>query len=70
MSYAIYAESNAYVHLVSASTPAGAFDLLTKDLRDTGVQFKEILKVYACKDGDEFPDLEDLVKIHIRKENQ
>lgn len=71
MSYAIYAESNGYVHLVSASTPSGAFELLSKDLLETGVQFKELLKVYACKDGGEFPDLEDLVKIHIKnKETQ
>lgn len=67
MSYAIYAESEGYVHLVSANTVTEVFNLLTDDIKSVGVTFGQLFNVYACKGGHEYPDLEDLVNKYIKE---
>lgn len=69
MTYAIYAESDGYVHLVSAHSVSDVLNLLTKDIHSVAVKYGQLFNVYACKDGDECPDLEDIVNKYI-KENK
>jgi len=69
MSYALYAESEGYVHLVSAESVSETFRRLSEDIDSVGVTFGKLFNVYACKGGQEFPELEDLVNKYI-KENQ
>lgn len=69
MTFAIYAESETYVHLVSATSETEVFKLLSEDIKSVGVTFGQLFNVHACKGGHEYPDLEDLVNKYI-KENQ
>lgn len=49
MSYAIYAESDSYVHLVTAETSKAVLDLLIEDMSMVGVGFRDLkpASVYA-----------------------
>lgn len=55
--YAIYAETNTYVHLVSSEDRAGVVELLKEDMSSVGTSLGEVLVLYAVKDG-RFTDIE------------
>lgn len=66
MSFAIYAESDTYVHLVGGETAAETFDLFIKDLNECGVKIKDVFNVYAVNGKDEAIELENVINEMIR----
>lgn len=62
MSFAIYGESNAYVHLVSADTKEQAVREFLADIAEFNVPLQAVINVYAVEGRDECKDLEDFVQ--------
>jgi hypothetical protein len=62
MSFAIYGESDAYVHLVSATSESEAIALLLEDVHSVGVELKNVFNVYATEGREECKVLEDYVE--------
>ena len=66
MSFAIYGESNGYVHLVSADTRAKAVDLFVADIQEVGVDINAVYNVYAVENNREDKELEDFIEEMIK----
>lgn len=66
MSFAIYGESNGYVHLVSELTREEAVQSFLDDVKDTGVNLGAVYNVYAVEGRQEDKDLEDLIEKLIK----
>jgi len=62
MSFAIYGESDSYVHLVSAPYESEAIALLLEDISSVDVQLKNVFNVYATEGRHECKRLEDYVE--------
>jgi hypothetical protein len=62
MSFALYGESDAYVHLISADTQEQAVSDFLADLREFNVPLHAVINVYAVEGRDECKDLEDLIQ--------
>lgn len=67
MSFALYGESQSYVHLVSAETAEKAVSLFLEDLREVGVELKTVLNIFAVEGNKENKELEDFVTDLIRE---
>lgn len=61
MSFAIYGESGAYVHLVGATTFDEAVSLFLEDVESVGVELKNVFNVYAAVGNQENRMLENHV---------
>jgi hypothetical protein len=67
MSYAIYGESDTYVHLVTGKTPSHALSEFFADLDSVGVNIAHITNVYAVKGRDEAVELENAINTIIKE---
>ena len=70
MSYAIYGESDTYVHLVSAETREGVIGLFAADVMSVGVNMKDVYNIYAVQDNREDKELEDFIMNIIKGAQQ
>lgn len=61
MSYALYGESLAYVHLVAHEDQDTLIDMFFKDINDMGVKPHEVYNVYAVFGNQECRKLEERV---------
>jgi hypothetical protein len=68
MSFAIYGESNGYVHLVAGDSRTEVVNLFIEDLQATGVDINEIFNVFGVENNQEDKELEDCVEKLIRGE--
>lgn len=66
MSYAIYGESDTYVHLVSGETPAHALSEFMADLDSVGVNIAHVSNIYAVNGREEAVELEDAINQIIK----
>lgn len=70
MSFAIYGESNGYVHLIAAETKDKAIELFKQDVNEVGVRLSTIVNVFAVENNREDKDLEDLIEKMIKDSKQ
>ena len=66
MSFALYGESDGYVHLVAAEDRDEIIDLFIADLAEVNVDITAVFNVYAVQDNKEDKDLEDLIEEMIK----
>lgn len=62
MSFAIYGESDTYVHLVTADTRVDVLNMFLADLVEFGVKIQNVFNVYAVENNSEDKDLEDFIE--------
>lgn len=62
MSFALYGESDAWVHLVSADTREQVVNEFLADLHEFNVPLSAVINVYAVEGREECKDLEDLIQ--------
>lgn len=67
MSYAIYGESDAYVHLVTGETPSHVLSEFMSDLASVGVKLGQVYNVYAVNGREEAVDVEDTLNNLIKE---
>lgn len=67
MSFAIYGESDSYVHLVTAETSEKALSLFLDDIHEVGASLKRVFNVYAVEGNHEDKDLEDYIENMINE---
>lgn len=67
MSFAIYGESQAYVHLTSSDTRDEVIKAFLTDLSDVGVDIAEVFNVFAVEDSREDKELEDEIRFLINE---
>jgi hypothetical protein len=65
MSFAIYGESDTYVHLVTADTESEAVALFIDDVNSVGVNLKNVMNVYAVERNQEAVSLQRYVQALI-----
>lgn len=70
MSFAIYGESDGYVHLVSADTQANAAQLFVDDILEVGVKLGNVYNIYAVENNREDKELEDFIEKMIEESKQ
>lgn len=58
MSFAIYGESQTYVHLTSADTREGVIEAFIKDVADVNVDLSTVFNIFAVENSREDRDLE------------
>lgn len=68
MSYAIYGESLAYVHLVSAPTAQEALRLFLEDVKGVCLRLSYVGNIYAVCGTDEATELEDEINALIKED--
>lgn len=61
MSFAVYGETQSYVHLISASTREEAVDLFFSDIAQFGCDPSSVFNVFAVEGDKEDKELEDLI---------
>lgn len=66
MSYAIYGESDTYVHLVTGDTPAHALSEFMADVEGVGVSIAHVSNIYAVNGREEAVELEDTINKIIK----
>jgi anion-transporting ArsA/GET3 family ATPase len=69
MSYAIYGESETYIHLVTADTESEVVDLFLEDIKSVNQELKNITNVYAVNRNQEASDLERYIESMIKEAN-
>lgn len=69
MSFAIYGESQGYVHLTSADTRDKVIKAFLTDLSDVGVDISTVFNVFAVENSREDSDLEDEIRYLISEAN-
>lgn len=67
MSYAIYGESDGYVHLVTGDTPSHVLKEFFADLTSVNVRIEQVYNVYAVNGREEYKDLEDAIESLIKE---
>lgn len=67
MSYAIYGESDAYVHLVTGETPSHVLSEFMSDLASVCVKLGQVYNVYAVNGREEAVDIEDTLNKLIKE---
>lgn len=65
MSFAIYGESDTYVHLVAAETKREVVRLFLEDIRSVNKELKKITNVYAVESNQENIELQRYVEALI-----
>lgn len=70
MSYAIYGESLAYVHLVSANSAVVALARFLEDVKSVGVRLSYVSNIYAVCGSEEATELEDTINALIEEDAQ
>lgn len=70
MSFAVYGESQAYVHLSSADTREEVVKAFLTDLSDVGVDISTVFNVFAVEKSREDSDLEDEIRHLIIEANK
>lgn len=68
MSYAIYGESLAYVHLVAAPTAQEALRLFLEDVESVGLRLSYVSNIYAAIWGEEATELENKINELIKQD--
>lgn len=61
MSYAIYGESDSYVHLVTGDSAAHALSEFMADIESVGVNIAHVINIYAVNGREEAVELEDAI---------
>ena len=70
MSYAIYGESDSYVHLVTGETPTHALSEFMDDLNSVGVSISNVHNVYAVNGRQEAVEIENALNQMIKAANE
>ena len=70
MSYAIYGESQTYVHLTSADTREEVVKAFLTDLSDVGVDIAAVFNIFAVENSREDSELEDEIRYLIAEANK
>lgn len=66
MSFAIYGESQTYVHLTSSDTREGVIQAFIQDVGDVGVELGTVFNIFAVENSREDMELEDEVRNLIK----
>lgn len=61
MSFAIYGESQTYVHLTSGDTREGVIEAFLRDVREVDVDLGSVFNIFAVENSREDRDLENEV---------
>lgn len=67
MSFAIYGESDTYVHLVTADTKSAVVHLFLQDIESVNKELKNIINVYAVEGNQENTALERYIEALINE---
>lgn len=67
MSFAIYGESETYVHLVTGETESEAVELFLEDITSVNQELKNITNVYAVNRNQEATSLERYIEALIKE---
>lgn len=70
MSYAIYGESDTYVHLVTGDTDAHALSEFMEDIKSVGVTIDKVFNIYAVNGREEAVELENALNAIIANAQQ
>lgn len=70
MSFAIYGESQTYVHLASSDTREGVIGAFLDDLAAVNVELSTVFNVFAVEDSREDRELEDEIQFLIDGANK
>jgi hypothetical protein len=68
MAFAIYGESEAYVHLVTATSRKKCLSMFLEDVKSVGCHLSHVYNVYAVENNQECKSLEDEVHDLIERE--